>query len=69
MVRTKNILFPLVKSLLVDHFERHADEDEHEFCPPPVELSYQPEFLSKNNGNEKQEEENHEKDKKNNKAI
>ena len=69
MVRTKDILFFFVQSLFVYHFERHTNQNKHEFGPPSVELPYQPEFLSKNDGYKEEEEKDHEKNEKNYKAI
>jgi hypothetical protein len=59
MVRTKDVLLSFVQLLLVDYFERHSDQNEHEFRPPSVEPSHQPVFFGKNYGNQKQKEENY----------
>jgi hypothetical protein len=69
MVRAKNVLLPLVELFFVDHFERHAEENEHELSPPPVKFSDQSELSAKHYRNEKQEEKNHKKNKKYYEAI
>jgi hypothetical protein len=69
MVGTNDVLFFSIELFFIDDFERYADKDKHQFCPPPVKRTNQLEFFWKNDRDEEEEEENYKQEKEYDDAV